>query len=422
MKTKGLLFCLLFLVLGTTTAFADKYYKVRYSYGEKHRVSELKTDGTKYMIYNTTFNGTADYTGFLYNDNTILGLSKTKDSGIFIYNDCFVFTLEDAGDDDANTFYIKSEKGVYINAEGKPSISPVKLLLYTWDQATNSNAEYSVGGSGNIQLTESNDIKQAFVRSEHPDYTVIPENQITSNDNKVFVICNEDKTVYWSGTEDSFIKLSTGQPFAFYETEEVTSVGSFEIRDLHIFSRCDLYSAQQIYGYIKNATQIKPVLSNGTAINFGDGLATAAPLLDGDNNTFAATDRTNHNKVHAFEIDLEAEDVTSFRLYMQRRADSKDILTTFELQVSTDGTNFTSKGTYETTLSSTASYNKLFTSGELGGSAIKKIRIVATATSAMPYYECMGLAELYVLPDNDVINNGNPTRSVYGLKNRVNID
>ena len=422
MKTKGLLFCLLFIVLGTTTAFADKYYKVRYSYGEKHRVSELKTDGTKYMIYNTTFNGTADYTGFLYNDNTILGLSKTKDSGIFIYNDCFVFTLEDAGDDDANTFYIKSEKGVYINAEGKPSISPVKLLLYTWDQATNSNAEYSVGGSGNIQLTESNDIKQAFVRSEHPDYTVIPENQITSNDNKVFVICNEDKTVYWSGTEDSFIKLSTGQPFAFYETEEVTSVGSFEIRDLHIFSRCDLYSAQQIYGYIKNATQIKPVLSNGTAINFGDGLATAAPLLDGDNNTFAATDRTNHNKVHAFEIDLEAEDVTSFRLYMQRRADSKDILTTFELQVSTDGTNFTSKGTYETTLSSTASYNKLFTSGELGGSAIKKIRIVATATSAMPYYECMGLAELYVLPDNDVINNGNPTRSVYGLKNRVNID
>ena len=29
MKTKGLLFCLLFLVLGTTTAFADKYYKAQ---------------------------------------------------------------------------------------------------------------------------------------------------------------------------------------------------------------------------------------------------------------------------------------------------------------------------------------------------------------------------------------------------------
>lgn len=407
MKTKGLLFCLLLLVLGTTTAFADKYYKVRYSYNSKHRVSELKTDGTKYMIYNTTFNGTADYTGFLYNNgNGGMSLSKTKDSGVFIYNDCFVFTLEDAGDDDANTFYIKSEKGVYINAEGKPSISPVKLLLYTWDDATQSNGEYSINGNGKVVLTDNNDIKQAFVRSEHPDYTVIPENQITFANNEVFVICNEDKTAYWSGTEDSFIKWSTGQPFAFYDIDEVTSFGSFEIRDLHIFSRCDLYSAQQIYGYIKNASQIKPVLSDGTAINFGDGLATAAPLLDGDNNTFAATDWTNHNKVHAFEIDLNAEDVTSFRLYMQRRADKVDVLTTFELQVSTDGTNFTSKGTYETTLSSTTSYNKLFTSVELGGSAIKKIRIVATATSAMPDYECMGLAELYVLPDNDVINNG----------------
>ena len=407
---------MLFLVLGTTTAFADKYYKARYSYSSKHRVSELKTDGTKYMIYNTTFNNNTaqkkveDLTGFLYSNNTIMGLSKTRDSGILIYNDCFVFTLEDAGDDDANTFYIKSEKGVYIDAEGNPSISPVKLLLYTWDDATQSNAEYSING-GNVVLNDDNDIKQAFVRSEHPDYTVIPENQITSNDNKVFVICNESKDTYWSSevnNEDKtvFSSSDTGQPFAFYDTEEVTSVGSFEIRDLHIFSRCDLYSAQQIYGYIKKASQIKPVLSNGTEINFGDGLATAAPLLDGDNNTFAATDWTNHNKVHAFEIDLEAEDVTSFRLYMQRRADSRDILTTFELQVSTDGTNFISKGTYETTLGSTASYNKLFTSGELGGSAIKKIRIVATATSAMPDYECMGLAELYVLPDNDVINNG----------------
>lgn len=407
MKTKGLLFCLLFLVLGTTTAFADKYYKVRYSYSSKHRVSELKTDGTKYMIYNTTFNGTADYTGFLYNNgNGGMSLWKSKDSGIFIYNDCFVFTLEDAGDDDANTFYIKSEKGVYIDAEGKPSISPVKLLLYTWDLATNNNKEYTVDGAGIIQFNENNDIKQAFVRSEHPEYTVIPENQITFANNEVFVICNEDKTVYWSGTKDSFINGSTGQPFAFYETEEVTSVGSFEIKDLHIFSRCDLYSAQQIYGYIKDASQIKPVLSDGTAISFGDGLATAAPLLDGDNNTFAATDRTNENDGHAFEIDLGADDITSFRIYMQRRADSQDILTTFELQVSTNGTNFTSKGTYETTLSSTNSYNKLFTSGELGGSAIKKIRIVATATSAMPDHKCMDLAELYVLPNNDVINNG----------------
>lgn len=418
MKTKGFLLCLLFLMLGTTTAFADKYYKARYSYASKHRVTELKTDGTKYMIYNTAFNGTDDYTGFLYNnDNNGLGLWKSKDSGIFIYNDCFVFTLEDAGDDNANTFYIKSEKGVYVDAKGNPSTTPVKLCLYTWDEATNYQtvinqkdtivSEYSVDGNGVVRLNENNGIKQAFVRSEHPDYTVISENQIKFNDNKVFIICSEDKTEYWSGNKDSFIQLESGHPFAFYDTDEVTSVGSFDITDLHIFSRCDLYSAQQIYGYIKDASQIKPVLSDGTAINFGDALTTAAPLLDGDNNTFAATDGENTTPGHAFEIDLEAADITSFRIYMQRRANNIDVLTEYELQVSTDGTNFTSKGTYETTLGSTVSYNRLFTSSELGGSAIKKIRIVATKTSAMEKnMTCMGLAELYVLPDNDVINSG----------------
>lgn len=402
MKTKGFLLCLLFLMLGTTTVFADKYYKARYSYALKHRVTELKTDGTKYMIYNTTFNGIDDYTGFLYNnDNNGLGLWKSKDSGIFIYNDCFVFTLEDAGDDNANTFYIKSEKGVYVDAKGNPSTTPVKLCLYTWDEATNYQtvinqkdtivSEYSVDGNGVVRLNENNGIKQAFVRSEHPDYTVIPENQINFNDNKVFIICSEDKTEYWSGDKDSFIQLESGHPFAFYDTDEVTSVGSFDITDLHVFSRCDLYSAQQIYGYIKDASQIKPVLSDGTPINFGDALTTAAPLLDGDNNTFAATDGENTTPGHAFEIDLKAADITSFRIYMQRRANNIDVLTEYELQVSTDGTNFTPKGPYETTLGSTVSYNRLFTSSELGGSAIKKIRIVATKTSAMEKnMTCMG--------------------------------
>lgn len=391
-------------MLGTATAWADKYYKARYSYSSKHRVSELKTDGTKYMIYNTTFNGTADYTGFLYNNgNGGMSLWKSKDSGIFIYNDCFVFTLEDADDDDANTFYIKSEKGVYIDAEGKPSISPVKLLLYTWDDATQSNAEYSLNG-GNFVLNDNNDIKQAFVRSEHPDYTVIPENQITFANNEVFVICNEDKTVYWSGIEDSFINGSTGQPFAFYDIDEVTSFGSFEIRDLHIFSRCDLYSAQQIYGYIKDASQIEAVLSNGSSLGLGDGAY--SNLLDGDNGTYAATNYLNKNTGHAFEIDLR-EEVSSFRLYLQRRADGRDILKEFELQVSTDGgTSYVSVGTYTTDLASNVSDNILFTAAELGSRTFSKIRIVATETTAMPDYNCMGLAELYVLPDNDVINNG----------------
>lgn len=404
---------MLFLLLGTSAAWADKYYKVVYNISNRQRV-ETPVPGKKYMIFNTTFNGSTDFTGFLYNNGTGLSVDKSRDNDRFIYNECFIFELVTV--DESNKEYaIRSlSSGTYVNVEGSTSNStPQTLLMYTWDEAVAGDG-FDPSKTGAAAITENNGIKQAFVNSENRDNSVIYYNNITSASNRVFIFSSEDKTRYWSGNEDSFFGGETGQPFAFYEVEELTSEYNYEeinsgvreylnIFDLHVYSRCDLYSAQQIYGYVTDASQIKPVLSNGTAMNFGDGIATAEPLLDGDNRTYAATDWTNYTAGHAFEIDLR-EEVSSFRLYLQRRADGRDILKEFELQVSTDGTSYESVDIFTTDLASNVSDNILFTAAELGGRTFSKIRIVATNTTAMPDYQCMGLAELYVLPDIPVIN------------------
>lgn len=405
---------MLFLLLSTQAAWADKYYKVVYNIADRQRV-QTPVPGKKYMIFNTTFNGSTDFTGFLYNNGTGLSVDKSRDNDRFIYNECFIFELVTV--DESNKKYaIRSlSSGTYVNVEGSTSNStPQTLLMYTWDEAVAGDG-FDPSKTGAAAVTENNGIKQAFVNSENRDNSVIYYDKITSASNRVFIFSSEDKTRYWSGNEDSFFGWGTGQPFAFYEVEELTSEHNYEeinsgireylnIFDLHIYSRCDLYSAQQIYGYVTDASQIKPVLSNGTAMNFGDGIATAEPLLDGDNRTYAATNYTNTNTGHAFEIDLR-EDVSSFRLYLQRRADGRDILKEFDLQVSTDGgTSYVSVGTFTTDLASNVSDNILFTAAELGGKTFSKIRIVATNTTAMPNYQCMGLAELYVLPDIPVIN------------------
>ena len=399
---------MLFLLLGTSAAWADKYYKVVYNIGDRQRV-ETPVPGKKYMIFNTTFNGSTDFTGFLYNNGTGLSVDKSRDNDRFIYNECFIFELVTV--DESNKEYaIRSlSSGTYVNVEGNTSNStPQTLLMYTWDEAVAGDG-FDPDKSGAAAVTENNGIKQAFVNSENRDNSVIYYDKITSASNRVFIFSNEDKTRYWSGNEDSFFGSGTGQPFAFYEVEELTSEHNYEeinsgvreylnIFDLHVYSRCDLYSAQQIYGYVTDALQIKSVLSNGDDLGFGDGIA--ENLLDGDNRTYAATDDTNPTTGHAFEIDL-GEKVSSFRLYLQRRADGRDILKEFELQVSTDGTSYESVGTFTTDLESNVSGNILFTATELKGKTFSIIRIVATNTTAMP---TMGLAELYVLPDISVIN------------------
>lgn len=411
MKTKGLLLSL-FLLLCSTTAFADKYYKVSYSSSTKYRVANPRP-GKKYAIFNTTFNGSADYTGFLYNDGTALRLDKSRDQDVFIYNDCFIFEIVEV--DATNKHYaIRSiSSGSYVDVDGSTSHStPQTLRMHTWDEAVAGDT-FDKNTTGEAAVGEKNGIKQAFVNSENENYSSIYYNNITSNGNKVFLFSNEDDSEYWGGNASEFLGgQEKGQPFAFYEVYEVTDENkeNLNLEDLHIFSRCDLYSAQQIYGYIKSALQITLQTPDGEKLEVGDdkGDDAIGNLLDGNNMSYMATDWENTKDGHTLLIDL-GESINSFMLYMQRRVDELDMLEEYELWVLPDDeSEYVKIGDYfETTLTEKENYSKLFKADELGNRTFSKIKIVTKKTSATAKdnCKCVGFSELYVLPNIDVINN-----------------
>ena len=408
MKTKDLFLSLFLLLLCSTTAFADKYYKVSYSGSTKYRVANPQP-GKKYAIFNTTFNGSADYTGFLYNDGTALRLDKSRDQDVFIYNECFIFEIVEV--DATNKEYaIRSvSSGSYVDVDGSTSHStPQALRMHTWDEAVAGDT-FDKNQAGEAAVGENNGIKQAFVNSENENYSSIYYNNITSNGNKVFLFSNEDDSEYWGGNASEFLGgQEKGQPFAFYEVYEVTdeNKGNLNLEDLHIFSRCDIYSAQQIYGYINSASQISLQTPDGEKLEVGGGKGdeAIANLLDGDNMSFIATDENNAKDGHSLLIDL-GESVNSFMLYMQRRVDELDILKEYELWVLPDGgSEYEKIDDYLTTLTEKENYSKLFKADELGNRDFSKIKIVTKETSATAS-NSVGFSELYVLPNIDVINN-----------------
>ncbi len=397
MKTKNLFFCLLFILLGTATAWADKYYTVG-----SRVTGELEIGtGKKYMIYNTTFNGAEDRSGFLYNMGTKFGVERFRSVDKMICNEAFVFTLEDAGDDDPHTIYLKSIPGNgYLDVDGVQHTTPVKLNLYTWDEARDGDT-YTVSASG-VSLTDNNSIKQACVKSLNAGYTVIAEHQINSKSNAVYVIADEDKTWYFNGNTDSYAKWSKGHPYAFYECQELTSLSTFDIQDLHIYSRCDLYSVQKIYGYVQKASQI-------TSNYYYTGEGAIENLFDGDFQTYNNTNwgYNNSDSPHYYQIDLET-DVESLRLYMARRSNGNNGPIEYELWASKS-----EDGEYvEIELgenNNTGLNNSLtYTSPVINlGDTYRYIRIYGT-TRTTPDYQCLAFSELYVLPDRVEINDALP--------------
>ena len=210
MKTKNLFLCLLFLVLGTTAAWADKYYQPG-SYRTKvnQRLTLERALNSKFLIYNTAISGNQDRTGFLRNDGVKFEHDKTKERDLFVYNETFVYTME-AYDDDAdgvNDWYaIKSvNTGLYVNAEGRTDIGSAqdaKLYITDWDHATN----------------------KAGVNMESWEYNIIGNANITGggHGSTVFVVKSEDGKTCWNGNTDSFATWSDGHPYAFYVANEFT--------------------------------------------------------------------------------------------------------------------------------------------------------------------------------------------------------
>ena len=373
MKAKRLFLCLMLLVMGTA-AWADKYYQPGSYKGNKTpRLTLEQAVGKKFMIYNTAIiggNSGEDRTGFLRNDGVQFAHDKSKERDLYVYNESFVYTMEaydDTQDGNPDWYAIKSvQTGLYVNINGKTDIlkaTDAKLYITSWDKAT-------AGKSG--------------VSMEGWQYNVVANGDITSggHGSTVFVVKNDN--TYWNGNPAAFATWSDAHPYAFYEAHEVT--GGEYLQDLHIYSRSDIYSAQVIYGYIRNASQI-------TSSPSYTGEGGFANLIDGEATTYNVTNWQNNVSGHYYQIDLETS-VNSLYLYMQRRADGKNAPLTYELQASADGSSYTKIGEYTTELASKAFYTS--PEIELNGS-YRYLRIVARQTSTSGY-NCVGLSELYVLP------------------------
>lgn len=404
MKTKKLFLCMLLVLLSTMTVRADKYYKMNM----KSRVKgELQfSTGKKYMIFNTAYEGTEPCYGFLYNMGTTFGVHRSTSVDQLIYNGAFVFELENAGDDDPHTFYLKSVPGGgYMDINGHQSIAPVKLKIYTWKEAqgkadsdSKNDDVYTVATNG-VTLKDNNDLKQACVKSMNGNYSVISEHLVTTEENHVYLITNEDGTAYFSGSSKNGYKSgSTGHPFAFYECYELTSVGSFDIQDLHIYSRADMFSAQKMYGYINGADQIS---HNGETLEGSLGY-----LIDGDFKTSATTQ--GDAAVHYYQVNLGTQ-AQRLRFYMARRMDGEYAPINYELWATNDPDGTWTQITFDggvKTLNSSLDKRLAYISGLIDlGSEYQHIRLQAPGegnrTSSENY---LALSELYVIPDRGDIN------------------
>lgn len=373
MKVNKLLFCLLFLMLGTTTAWADKYYQPgSYKGNSTPRLTLEQAVGKKFMIYNTAIDGSVDRTGFLRNGGVSFEHDKSKERDLYVYNESFVYTMEayDDNADGVNDWYaIKSvNTGLYVNINGKTDIlkaTDAKLYITDWDNAT--------GKSG--------------VNMESWKYNVVANSQIKSSGNGSTVFVVKNGNTYWNGNPDAFATWSDAHPYAFYEAHEVT--GGEYLQDLHIYSRSDIYSAQVIYGLVHSPSQIT------TNHPYDEG--EIANLLDGDGVSYHVSDwrENNSGDYHYYQIDLGTS-VESIYLYMQRRADGKNAPVKYELQASADGSSFSTIGEYTTDLANNAFYtSEKITFAEK--TKYQYIRIVAKERTTTEFM-CMGLSELYVLP------------------------
>lgn len=359
MRTKHFYLCLLLLVLGTANVWADKYYQPwDYRYEDPRFSSLSAMVGEKFMIYNASFNGAEDRTGFLYDNGTKVALDKTKERDRFVYNEKFVYILEDYGTADDGAYAIKSvHEGTYVAANGSTGYAtPQPIYIKDWETANTDGWA------------------RAGVRCENQDFEGVDNANITNANCKVFLISSSATHVasennYWNGKIDDFTLLTDGHPFAFYKVREVQN-GAY-LEDLHIFSRSDIYSAQVIWGYVKTADDIT-------------GAAETSLLIDGDLATgVTATDY--------LQFDL-GKAASSIYLFLQRSsANGAVIPANVKVQASANGTDgWQDIETLTTGLGSKIS----FTSGiiNLSGS-YQHIRVANAAAGTQ-----LALSEAYILP------------------------
>ena len=378
MKTRSIYLCLLLLVLGTANVWADKYYR------PTERVSTLEP-GEKYMIFNTCINGNAstignseDRSGFLYNSGTGLGMNETKKKDAHIYNECHLFTLSEADDADVDyDYFVKSlSSGTYVGLGSTNNESGVKLNILEWTTAkAHDTFKNKLAGVGSVA---------------EDDVTFVASADISTGDKVFLVTTSGGGNDCWNANPATYASWSTGHPYAFYKVEEVTPTQYDRIQELHVFSRCDIYSAQKIYGYVQDASKIS---SNHEF----EGEGAKSNLIDGNLNTYNVTN-WHHNiegEYHYYQLDLGVR-ISDLRLYMSRRANATNAPIKVQLSAcNEENGEFVNIGEpFETGLATNTNY----ASGVLSlGESYRYIRLTAIERYTSNF-TCMALSELYVLP------------------------
>lgn len=272
---------LLFAVmLSAVGAWAQTQEVVRY-YKPTNRVSELKTDGTMYMIFNAVnYPGMygARY-GFVSNNGSGLNKPIVKPSEMQALTTAHLFTLEASGTD--NVYYIKSVSNEkYVNPSGKTDNAEAQdCYIYKW--------------------TETPVTKGGFtsVMSKDDESVMLPTADITDAE-CLFTISNNNGSTCWNGNEGSFTTWSDAHPYAFYEVQEVEeSVTTTAITELANVSNNKLY-------IIKNALKSNTALvyKNGGANVVWNGRDTSVDYDPRSNNFRWAIYKSTNSKYYLYNI------------------------------------------------------------------------------------------------------------------------
>lgn len=404
MKTKKLLFCMLLLLLGTATAWADKYYMPK-SYRNKvnPRLTLEDAVGKRFMIYNTAIdtgtdeNGNTIYgvdkTGFLRNRGSQFEHDKSKERDAFIYNESFVYTLEKHTDTDGTVWYaIKSlSTGTYVDCLGKTThknAADAKLNIYNWSEAKSKG----ITAWTSMECWEYNIVANSDI--EHQKVVFVIGGKATRN--------NQQLNAYWSGGTASFgTDEWLGHPYVFYEALEFTDESQAVVpadkpflQDLHAYSRCDMYAAQRVYGLVHvHDHEDNQHISVPGRTEAAHGIH----LCDGD--FLTSLDLAANESLQfylGYNLDSEGNEVnkttSAVHIHLQRNADKTNVPTKIKVEVSTDGAQWT---TVESSLA--VELAPYFTTDaiEFGGN-YSYIRISNAEGGAM------SLSEAYIFPhEND---------------------
>lgn len=278
MKKLLLLFAVMLSMVG---AWAQTQEVVKV-YRPTHRVSELKTDGTKYMIFNTTKLQGNRY-GFVYNNGNG-GLNKpvSTPTGFEALTNAYLFTLEASTTEGA--YYIKSvSNNKYVNHQGNTNNETgqdcyIYKFLDSPYKNTDANGQYM---------------------SKDDDATFISYADLTE-DQCLFTIGNKEGGNYnvWNGNEGTFATWSTAHPYAFYEVEETDEiVTTTAITELANVSNNKLY-------IIKNARTANTALvyKNGGANVVWNGKDTSVYYDPRSNNFRWAIYKSSNSKYYLYNI------------------------------------------------------------------------------------------------------------------------